>query len=444
MLLTFKGSNFKSFGDSFEFNMVPERISEIPYSILKEKVGGKTARALSASVIYGPNAAGKTSIINAMSCFRGIVQKGTIQNSETDRSEDHVSADMSLIPFKFAKEEKPVVFDITFISEDLKIRYAIAFRVGKFLSEDAERVISNEELWVNDSCIFVRKEAGVAELHLQTIRKYLNAGVSMSEADEIRRMMSGNIVKDSLLLTTDFNSFCSKRLVQIITGWMSKKFMVINSANHTAFWPVQKEGSAVSDNYLNKVAQQAGIIGSEFAYVTGPDKKQRLFSMFDDKESKTAGIDAHLIESVGTIRLIEIMPAILIALEQGATLVMDEFDASLHPSIVKNIIGIFHNNEINTNHAQLIFNSQNPIYLNSKIFRRDEIKFVERNEETKSSELYALSDFRTNGGDVSVRKTTDYMKNYFVDRYGAILDIDFSDIIKEMMERRVQRDEWNE
>ena len=192
------------------------------------------------------------------------------------------------------------------------------------------------------------------------------------------------------------------------------------------------------------MAQQAGIIGSEFAYVTGPDKKQRLFSMFDDKESKTAGIDAHLIESVGTIRLIEIMPAILIALEQGATLVMDEFDASLHPSIVKNIIGIFHNNEINTNHAQLVFNSQNPIYLNSKILRRDEIKFVERNEETKSSELYALSDFRTNGGDVSVRKTTDYMKNYFVDRYGAILDIDFSDIIKEMTEKRVQRDEWNE
>ena len=52
------------------------------------------------------------------------------------------------------------------------------------------------------------------------------------------------------------------------------------------------------------------------------------------------------------------------------------------------------------------------------------------NGEKKSSELYSLSDFRTADG---IRKGEDYMHNYFVDRYGAIKDIDFSPIVEKLM-----------
>ena len=126
------------------------------------------------------------------------------------------------------------------------------------------------------------------------------------------------------------------------------------------------------------------------------------------------------------------MPVIISALRRGATLVIDELDASLHPMIVMNLISIFHNNSVNVNKAQLIFNSHNPIFLNHDLLRRDEIKFVERDEMTKSSTLYSLSDFKANG-EASVRKTSDYMKNYFINRYGAIVDIDFTDIISDIL-----------
>lgn len=88
---------------------------------------------------------------------------------------------------------------------------------------------------------------------------------------------------------------------------------------------------------------------------------------------------------------------------------MDEFDASIHPMALMNIVNIFHNDEVNINHAQLIFNTHNPIFLNSNMFRRDEIKFVERDEETHASTIYALSDFGT-AGENGVRKGDDYMK----------------------------------
>ena len=83
-------------------------------------------------------------------------------------------------------------------------------------------------------------------------------------------------------------------------------------------------------------------------------------------------------------------------------------------------------------HAQLIFNTHNPIFLNSNLFRRDEIKFVERDDDTHDSVLYALSDFGTTG-DKGVRKHEDYMSKYFISQYGAIKDIDFTPIFEEIL-----------
>ena len=156
--------------------------------------------------------------------------------------------------------------------------------------------------------------------------------------------------------------------------------------------------------------------------------------MLKKTEQGFYGVDSEKIESLGTLRLISLMPVMLLAMARGAVLVIDELDASLHPMIVMNLLSVFHNDSANRKGAQLIFNTHNPIYLNRRLLRRDEIKFVERDKDTKSSILYALSDFRANG-EVSVRKTSDYMKNYFVNRYGAIEDVDFTDIFMRLFDK---------
>ena len=60
--------------------------------------------------------------------------------------------------------------------------------------------------------------------------------------------------------------------------------------------------------------------------------------------------------------------------------------------------------------------------------------FVERSEEDNSTIIYALSDFGTTGK-YGVRKDGDYMSNYFVNRYGAIRDIDFTPIFENINEK---------
>lgn len=436
MLLNYSCDNFKSFRDGFQFNMIPEkRMTELDYSILTEEIAGRKETGLSASVIYGPNAAGKTSIVNAMSCMRQIVLRGNVRDAADDRSGDHVSSGLALAPFAFRDDAAPVRFDVTFLFRGIKYRYVVAAFLGAFLEKDAERYIDREQLYVNDTLIFDRTKDTVDKLKLDSISEHLNVGYELKDAEKTRKAMSNNVTADSLLLVTDFNSFCSKKLVGEIREWFEEEFIVVNSSDRTRFYPGMPEddGRAMINVYINKIAQEAGIIGSDFAYVNDPETHTtKLMSVLQRTDSKLYGLDADRIESVGTMRLISIMPVIVSALQKGAVLVMDELDVSLHPMIVMNLITIFHNDGVNTNGAQIIFNTHNPIYLNHSLLRRDEIKFVERDKQTKSSSLYALSDFKANG-EASVRKTSDYMKNYFISRYGAIEDIDFTDIIADVL-----------
>ena len=97
-------------------------MSELAYSTLKEEIAGKEETGLSASVIYGPNAAGKTSSVNAMSCMRQIVLRGNIRDASDDRSGDHVSGGLVLAPFAFRDDPAPVGFDVTFTHGGLKYR----------------------------------------------------------------------------------------------------------------------------------------------------------------------------------------------------------------------------------------------------------------------------------------------------------------------------------
>ena len=87
------------------------------------------------------------------------------------------------------------------------------------------------------------------------------------------------------------------------------------------------------------------------------------------------------------------------------------------------------NPEINTNHAQLVFTTHDTWQLSNQLLRRDEIWFVEKDEEGVST-LYSLADFVDEDG-TRIRKDESYEKNYLIGKYGAIPALKSIDIFKE-------------
>ncbi|MGI6120559.1 MAG: AAA family ATPase [Desulfosporosinus sp.] len=437
MLLEFKVNNYKSFKDELTFSLVPApKQKGLDYSVQHLKIGKKEYKGLCSAVIYGPNASGKTNIIGAMDTFKTIVLRGNIRNEDDKNVPNAAASALELIPNNLNAEQNPVAFSIKFIEENLLIEYSLKINLGKFLEVDFPRKIISESLLVNEEMVFTRNQ-GLEFGTFSSIHGLLVNAFAQNTEGAIS-LAKSNLNDKELFLMNGFKTMFSAKLTSLISNWLDNKFMVIYRADAlhlTRKFSDPKKKSVYIEKTLNEAANYFGINSNALGYVIeGDDAEAKLFSLFKGAEKSTA-ISAEIFESYGTIRFVNMFPLVVNAFLNGGTLVVDEFDASIHPMALMSIINIFHNDEINIHNAQLIFNTHNPIFLNANLFRRDEIKFVERDDDTHCSIHYSLSDFGTTGKD-GVRKNEDYMKNYFVSRYGAIKDIDFTPIFESLLDDR--------
>lgn len=443
MLLEFKTENFKSFLEEMDFSMIPaQKQKDLEYSILKHKIGRTTYKGLCTAVIYGPNASGKTNIISAMDVFKEVVLKGNIRNSDEFRSPNISGVKLELIPNKLNKEPKDTKFYICFVEADLLVEYELKIDLGLFLDKNYQRKITRESLRINNNTIFERAD-DVEVFNLESIENYLINEFRKNE-DSAIAIARNSLDATELFLTNGFKMMFSSKLVSFILEWLQEKFIVVYRADAAEIknrLENTKGGTIFINHTTNDAAKLFGINSNALGYVVPEDGGEpQLCSIFEDNG---VALPAKYFESYGTVRFINMFPLILKALVDGSVLVLDEFDANIHPMALMNIINIFHNDEINKKNAQLIFNTHNPIFLNSNLVRRDEIKFVERDDDTHLSTHYSLSDFKTSGSS-GVRKTDDYLKHYFLGRYGAVKDIDFGDLFEALIKDHSIEGESNE
>jgi uncharacterized protein len=117
-------------------------------------------------------------------------------------------------------------------------------------------------------------------------------------------------------------------------------------------------------------------------------------------------------ESDGTQRMFELLGPIYEVLQEGAVLIMDELDTSLHAYITRELVQLFNNPNTNPGRAQLVFTTHDTSLLDPTLFRRDQVWFTAK-DGTGATDLYSLQDF-------SLRKGEAIQKGYFAGRYGAI------------------------
>jgi uncharacterized protein len=100
-------------------------------------------------------------------------------------------------------------------------------------------------------------------------------------------------------------------------------------------------------------------------------------------------------QSEGTKKFLLIMPTIVHVLETGAVLLADELEAHLHPDLCRAIIELFNNPETNPKGSQLIFTTHNQDFMAPNLMRPDQIYFVNKDLATGASEVYRASSDKT-------------------------------------------------
>lgn len=431
MLLDFKMKNFRAFYEKASLTMFADtKKKDNQECLISEKCGNISRKILPSAVIYGANASGKTTIIDALNLMKQIVVNGTIKKQVKNNAISKMDID-TFIHIK-DKSQEPIYLDVTFKAEKNIYNYILEILCSYNIPE--RRILREELNLINykkdgnsiievKENVFLRSESNISLKGFFKLEKEEYTDI----IKDIEDKLSLNIDSQDLFLTTGFKSMISLEFANEVINWFQDKLITI-----VDFTGSKRIVTFVDDNSdesidmvkvnpsIDKLVEIADFGPQKLGYAK--DSKSGNYSLhsFYKVEGQDMGIKipSDDVESKGTLKLLDFWVGFLEYFNEGGIFVLDEFDCSIHPEIIGGIIDLFNNPDINKSGAQLIFNTHNPLYLQKRFFRRDQILFVEKDRDTYMSKIYKLSDF-------NIRSDLDYMKNYFEGKFGALPYMDF-------------------
>ena len=388
MLCQFSFKNFMSYKDETIFDLQAEPLNEFSDSIIEFD---GVSNLLPVSVIYGPNGGGKTNLLKALSCLISLVTK-PIEDLEKTRSDLILQQSMSCEPFSLDADSKnePTEFNIYFRTQKNEFRYYIAVKNDIIVSE----VLHRRSLGGKKTAIIFEREEDEIIL-----------GASINKARVSKDVNPKMPYLSFLAITYNFH------VIAEVQTWF-ESCIIRNYANPIVEHNIMlSEDEQFKSNFIHAL-NDMGIDVSNYRY--DKDAKQIFLSRtVHDNEFELP----FPVESDGTRKVFAALPVLMLALNQGRLVIIDELDAKLHPKLLRYIISLFTNREINKNGAQLLFTSHDMSTLKNDVFRRDEIWFAALNNE-HSSEIYSLYEIRREDGS-RINATASYDKQYLEGRYGA-------------------------
>lgn len=388
MLCQFSFKNFKSYKDETVFDLQATSIEEHDDSLITHEKGNAI---LPVSVIYGPNGGGKTSLLQAMACLISTVVK-PIHDLGKNRVKVVIRQRSACLPFAFdeSSEKEPTEFKIYFRVNSNEYMYYIAILDEKIMSEVLyRRTLGGKK----PAVIFEREEENIV-LGAKISKKNVNT--------EVNPKMP---YLSFLAINYNFEEITE------VQQWF-ESCIILNYANPRTEQNIFLDNGDEFKNFCITSLNNVGIDVSDYRY----DEVKKDFFVFHNIDGKQYSLP-FVYESEGTKKLFSILPLFLVAINEGRLVVVDELDAKLHPKLLRYIVSLFTNKDINKNGAQLIFTSHDMSIMKKEVLRRDEIWFAALNRE-HSSELYSLFDIKDENGE-RIRATSAYYKQYLEGRYGA-------------------------
>ena len=375
------------------FDMQATAISEHEDRVIKDKDG---ELYLPVSAIYGPNGGGKSNVLEALHILAAKVLRPLYA---TDDNSYHPFQMKKILiePFAFGAEEKeaPTEFELFFRTKTAEYRYVLTVKKDIVLYERMDRVKLDTG---RRSALFERSDEGI-EL------KGVFAKLKIS--DELSETLT--------LLSYLGITYRKNEVIKDILNWFEYGIDFLNYGN-----PIQELRMAIanSDDVKSLVLDMIQEMDLDIVNFRVEEMENERIEVYtkhivDGYESELNLSD----ESSGTKKLFGLLPFIADSLASGTTLIIDELDAKIHPALLRHIIMMFNDMEINRHGAQLIFTSHDLSTMNSEVFRRDEIWFVAKGNR-QNSKLYSLVEFKNDKGE-SVRKDAKFDKQYLEGKYGA-------------------------
>lgn len=433
MLLRYFVKNYRSISDKIEFNMLGGKYTKHDEHVHLHN----NLKILKNSAFYGPNASGKSNFIISIEMLYYFITEGTTDKDEL----------LHYRPFLLNSEFKniPTEFEIDFLHNDRVYSYSIKFNEKYILEEwlyildgnenemvferTTEKETLKSNLKFNESFFTGVEEKVALKLYQKELRHnqpFITEGYNkdlkdIKEAYDWFKSLLYVIYPDrgikGLVHSLKYNSNFSEKFNNILkdTGLGIDKVIVDEE-------PFDKFFGKGQDSTKKKIEAK---LRKDSGYEFGAEKGKFYSAYLNEDGVPTVG-ELKLLhkdnhndfvefsfrdESMGTIRILSLIPALIYISENDAVVIIDELETSIHPLLIKYLLKIISKSNSHSK-GQLIFSTHQTNLLDLELFRQDEIWFFNK-DENNSTKIYPLSDFK-------VRFDLDIRKGYLKGMFGSI------------------------
>ncbi|WP_175956411.1 ATP/GTP-binding protein [Schaalia sp. Marseille-Q2122] len=433
MLLSFSVSGFRSFAEEATLDLTRRSFkTNVP------REGQTWADCVEPiAAIYGPNASGKTTLIQAMDSLARAL------------SSPEQSTTLLYQPCAAIEEpERRTSYDVDFVAEEVRYRYRVEVRqwgvsfeglyayprgTARTLfertqeSEGAEMSFtkgpslkgpSSEVLKLTTSrVLFLALAFRYEHSMLAPVASALASGAGV-------RQVSFREAADVELLLPLFEEMVKapEKQRDLVTAVLKagdlgiEKIDVRRAMDIGKASPDLKSTDGLWRSFVSTAPFVAAAVANYAQALSAPREKVFFTHCGKDGQSFELPLSA---ESSGTLTWLTIVWHALTTLRSGGVLLVDELDASLHPGLVRYIVELFASERTNLKSAQLIFTTHDVTLLGNapaRLLAPQNVWFVEK-DDAGLSELFSLADFDNRVGNNSERR-------YMAGQFGAVPDVD--------------------
>lgn len=419
MLIEFSVTNFRSIKERQTLSMVAAKAPKEHAGYLIEGGEKRVPDLLPSVAIYGANASGKTNFIRALSFMRWFV-------SSSQQKMQFGELIKGAVPFLFDKKTRtePSKFEVLFVNDGVRYQYGF--------SAIAEMVM---EEWL---FAYPKKR------QQHWFSRHFDVETKKYSWEFGENFLGGKTKHENWQAATRNNGLFLSAAIQLnneqlkpVFEWVQKKIYGIGTVDGVSVSPsfvqcrkgeCEKEQvlkfTKLADPSISDIATEEMEFAQHDSFNKLPfDVREKILNskekhivpiikfMHRDSDGEDVGLDLKE-ESEGTQKFFSLAWPIQNVLETGSIVIIDEINSSLHPLLVRKLINVFNDRNINKNNAQLIFSTHDTSILDKDLFRRDQIWFTEK-DEANSTKIYPLTDFK-------VRNDEAFGKGYLHGRYGAV------------------------
>lgn len=429
MLIEFRVENHRSLRDEQVLTMEAGRLGEEADPRLRH-VPGHPEPLLPVAVLYGANASGKSNVLDALRFMCDAVRDSHSQW----RPEGGVPRD----PFAWGESRtKPSFFELTLLLDGVRYQYGFVANDESFLEEWLFAWPNGKkQLWFErDGHAFKFGENLKGENKLIEGVTRPNALFLSTAAQHIhpqlRPLWSWFDAEVKTLRCDRLQSFMYSDTYTYISNAIARSLFCDDPAAKSLAYHHEKLKNDLKAQFLSLLRNAdlgiADVRAEEVPYEPqsgGATPYRYYLKHIGQPEDAWLPLQQ---ESRGTQALFCLLFPVVLTLTNGRMLLIDELDASLHPSLAREIVHQFNDPATNPYNVQLIFTTHDTNLLGTTLgepaFRRDQVWLTEK-DDTGATVLYPLTDYKP-------RKAENLERGYLQGRYGAIPFLDSFRLLEE-------------